>query len=134
MLKNRLQLFTILIVLVFVSLACGFSASTANIKDAYMATDDGGQNKTTVFSQNDTFWAIVTLANAPDDTTLKAVWYAVEAENTDPNFMIDEITTTSGDGTIPFSLVNDGPWPLGKYKVELFLNDKLANTLEFQVE
>jgi hypothetical protein len=99
-----------------------------------MATDDGGQNKTTVFSQNDTFWAIVTLANAPDDTTLKAVWYAVEAENTDPNFMIDEITTTSGDGTIPFSLVNDGPWPLGKYKVELFLNDKLANTLEFQVE
>jgi hypothetical protein len=132
--KNSLPLVIIIVVLFLTSLACGFSASTANIKDAYMAADDAGVNKTTVFAQDSTFWAIVTLANAPDDTTLKAVWYAVDAENTDPNFMIDEISTTSGDGLIPFSLVNDGPWPLGTYKVDLYLNDKLEKTLEFSVE
>jgi len=87
-------------------MACGFSASTANIKEAYMARDEQGAQKTTTFGQSDVFWCIVTLANAPDDTKLKAVWYAVNAENTDPNFLIDEVETTSGDGTIPFNLTN----------------------------
>jgi len=131
---HRLQLTLIVLVLLLTSLACGFNASTANIKDAYMATDDTGSSKTSVYSQEATFWAIVVLANAPDDTSLKAVWYAVDAENTAANTMIDEVTTTSSDGPIPFSLVNDGIWPLGTYKVDLFLNDKLAKTLEFSVQ
>lgn len=131
---HRLQLTLIVFVLILTSLACGFNASTANIKDAYMATDDAGATKTTVYPQDATFWAIVVLANAPADTSLKASWYAVDAENTAANTLIDEVTTTSDDGTIPFSLVNDGIWPLGTYKVDLFLNDKLAKTLEFSVQ
>jgi hypothetical protein len=99
-----------------------------------MSTDDAGSTKTTVFSQDATFWAIVILANAPDDTSLKAAWYAVDVENTPANTLIDEVTTTSSDGTVPFSLVNDGIWPLGTYKVDLFLNDKLTKTLEFSVQ
>ncbi len=134
MYKNKLSLIAIVFVLLLTTLACGFSASTANIKDAYMATDDSGGNKTTTFAQDETFWAIVTLANAPDDTTLKAVWYAVDAENTDPNTKIDEVSITTGDGKVPFSLVNNGNWPIGSYKVDLFLNDKLEKTLEFSVQ
>jgi hypothetical protein len=132
--RNRLQLTLIVLVLLLTTLACGFNASTANIKDAFMSTDDAGSTKTTVFSQDATFWAIVILANAPDDTSLKAAWYAVDVENTPANTLIDEVTTTSSDGTVPFSLVNDGIWPLGTYKVDLFLNDKLAKTLEFSVQ
>lgn len=65
-------------------------------------------NKTTTFAQDVTVWAIVSLANAPDDTTLKAVWYAVDAENNDPNTKIDEVPITTRDGKVPFSLVNNG--------------------------
>lgn len=132
--RTRIKLLVFVIVMVFVSMACGFSASTANIKDSYMALDEAGTNKTTVYPQDSVFYCIVTLQNAPDDTALKAVWTAVSAEGTDPNFKIDEVTTTTGDGTVPFTLTNDNLWPVGKYKVELFINDVLKQTLNFEVQ
>lgn len=121
--------------LLLVTLACGFNASTANIKDAYMARDNQGSDQTTVFAQGDVFYAIVTVANAPSDTTVKAVWYAVNAENTDPNTKIDEVETTTSDAVIPFKLTNsNGLWPIGTYKVEIYLNGTLNQTLEFEVQ
>ncbi len=132
--KVKLQLIGIALMLVVSAMACNFSASTAKIKDAYLSTTEDGAAKTTSFAQDQPFYAIVTLSNAPDDTAVKAVWYAVDAEGADPNQKIDEVTLTGGDGTYPFSLKNDGPWPLGSYKVELWLNDKLDKTLEFTVE
>jgi hypothetical protein len=128
------QLFALLTILGFTILACNFSASTANIADAKMAKDPDGQQVTTAFAQADPFYALVQLRNAPADTTVKAVWFAVEAEGTDPNFKIDETSLTSGDDDLQFSLTNDGPWPIGTYKVELYLNDELDRTLEFSVD
>jgi hypothetical protein len=131
--KTKFKLLVLVIVIAIVSMACGFSASTANIKDSFMSLDEAGTQKTTVYPQDSVFYCIVTLANAPDDTSLKAVWTAVEAQDTDPNFKIDEVTTTVGDGTVPFTLTNDNKWPVGKYKVELYLNDVLKQTLNFEV-
>lgn len=130
----KLQIGIAIVVLLLVSLACSFSASTANISDAYLATDEAGDNKTTSFASDAIFYAIVKLDNAPDDTALKAVWYAVNAEGVEPNFKIDEVSLTTGAGTIPFNLTNDNAWPVGTYKVELYLNDKLEKTLDFSVE
>jgi hypothetical protein len=132
--KKNIQILSVFLVFVFVSLACGFSATTANIKDAVLATDEAGTQPTTEFAQNAVFYAVVTLANAPSDTNVKAVWYAVNAEGVDPNFKIDEVTTTTGDGVVPFTLTNNNPWPVGTYKVELYLNDKLEKTLDFTVK
>ena len=117
--KTKFKLLVLVLVLAIVSVACSFSASTANIKEAYMAQDEAGTEKATVYPQDSVFYCIVTLANAPDDTTLKAVWTAVEAQDTDPNLKIDEVTTTMGDGTVPFTLTNDNLWPVGKYKIDL---------------
>lgn len=127
-------IFTWLILITGLSLACNFSVSTANIAQANLAKDTEGNQPTSVFDQDDVIYALVSLQNAPDDTTVKAVWTAVEADGTDPNFMIDENTITSGDGDIQFSLTNDNLWPEGKYKVDLYLNDKLDRTLEFTVK
>lgn len=120
--------------LLLVTLACGFNASTANIAEAKMARDADGNNPTTVFAQDDIFYAVVQLANAPDDTKVKAVWIAVEADGTDPNLEIDTVELTSGSGTLNFNLTNDKLWPVGKYKVDLYLNDELNRSLEFEVE
>lgn len=132
--KTKFKLLVLVLVMAIVSLACSFSASTANINEAYMAQDEAGTEKTTVYPQDSVFYCIVTLANAPDDTTLKAVWTAVEAQDTDPNLKIDEVTTTMGDGTVPFTLTNDNLWPVGKYKIDLYLNDELKQTIDFEVQ
>ncbi|NPV57598.1 MAG: hypothetical protein HPY76_13130 [Anaerolineae bacterium] len=123
-----------LLALVLTSLACGGSFTTANIPEAWMSTDEAGSNRTSVFTQDAVFYAQVQLKNAPDDTTVKAVWTAVSAEGVDPNFVIDETEFTSSDDLIHFSLSNDQLWPPGQYQVEIFLNGSLDKTLTFSVQ
>lgn len=131
---HRVGILMAVLVLMLATLACSGSASTANIGDAWMSTDEAGGSRTTVFSQEAVFYAQVDLKNAPDDTKLKAVWTAVSAEGVDPNFMIDEVEFTSGDGLVHFTLENDSLWPVGQYKVDIYLNDSLDKTLTFDVQ
>ncbi|RME73657.1 MAG: hypothetical protein D6784_11620, partial [Chloroflexi bacterium] len=126
-------IFVFPVLLVLLSLACGFNFSTANIESAVMAKDPDGANPTTTFAQDDTFYLVVQVANAPDDTRVKAVWTAVEADGVEPNFLLGEKELVGG-GQVNFSLENDMLWPVGKYKVDLYLNDELDRTLEFTVE
>ncbi len=78
---NRRYFLLISGLLLFASAACSFSATTANIKEAYTARDvDGSIQAATTFAPEDVFYCLVTVANAPDDTVTKAVWKTVEAE------------------------------------------------------
>jgi hypothetical protein len=116
--------------------ACSFSASSANISNAKMARDQDGKQPTKTFSPDEPFYCVAELSNAPDDTKVKAVWTAVKAEGADPNTKIDEAKTTSRSGQLQFNLSNEGPWPTGDYKVDLYLNDakEPTKTLPFKVE
>jgi hypothetical protein len=115
-------------------LACGGTLSTANIGDTWLATDEAGDNRTTVFTSTDTFNLFVTLNNAPDDTVLKANWLAVNAEGFDSNQAIYETEYTSSDDVIRFYLTNDNLWGVGDYKVDIYLNGNLNKTLTFSVQ
>jgi hypothetical protein len=122
--------------LVLAPSACSFSASSANISSAEMARDQDGKQQTKTFSPDEPFYCIVELSNAPDDTEVRAVWTAVKAEGYDPNTNIDEAKATSGSGQLQFNLSNKGPWPIGDYKVDLYLNDanEPTKTLKFEVK
>ena len=134
---SQKQLFRIIsLTLLFLLAACGggeFILSSAHISDARLTKDEDGTRSTTTFSPNDTFYLLVDLANAPDDTTVKAEWTAVSAEGADPNSVLDDVELTGGSGTLTFDLTNDNPWPAGDYKVDLYLNDELDQTLTFKV-
>ncbi len=134
MLQKRLMFLLVLSTLVFSSLACEFSASTASISEAVMARDAEGTQPTTTFAPSDTFYCLVRLANAPDGTMVRAVWTAVEVEGSDPNTLIDESSVESGSGSLEFNLTNSNLWPAGSYKVDLYLNDELNQTIEFSVQ
>jgi len=136
---NRVKFFIVFAVLVlaFAATACNVSVSvsTANIRSAKLSPNESGSPETTLFKQDDfTVYCLVKLANAPDDTVVKAVWTAVEVEGVDPNTVIDEASVTSGDADLTFDLTNNRPWPVGKYKVDLSINDKFNRTLEYQVK
>ena len=123
-------------ILVLALSACSFSTSSANISSAKMARDQDGKQPTKTFSPDESFYCIVELSNAPKDTKVRAVWTAVNAEGADPNTKIDEAEATSGSGQLQFNLSNDGPWPTGDYKVDLYLNDakKPTKKLTFEVK
>jgi hypothetical protein len=137
--RHRTRLLFLLVCAAFLVLvlsACSFSASSANISSAKMARDQDGKQPTKTFSPNEQFYCIVELSNAPKDTKVRAVWTAVKAEGADPNTKIDEAKTTSGSGQIQFNLSNEGAWPTGDYKVDLYLNDakEPTKTLTFKVQ
>jgi hypothetical protein len=130
---KKFPIFLALMALFLSVLACEASASTANISDAWLSTDEAGAERVTAFAQDAVIYAQVDLQNAPDDTVLKAAWTAVEAQDTEPNLAITETELTTGSGLIHFTLSNDNLWPTGKYKVDIYMNDQLAKTLDFEV-
>ena len=132
MTRNRLITFAAS-ALILASLACSFSASTANIKDAVLATDPDGEQPTEVFSPDQTFYLVVSLANAPDDTGLKTRWFTVQVEGVEPGFVIDEVEISTGLPVVTFDLANENLWPQGTYQVDLFLDGELDQSLEFEV-
>ncbi len=113
--------------------ACSFSVSTANIAEATLAKDADGKEVTTTFDPDDTFYLLVTLRNAPDDTRVKASWVAVNVPDVEPDMHLQDYELVSGSGRLTFNLSNDNLWPAGAYKVDIYLNDKLDRSLDFRV-
>jgi hypothetical protein len=133
MIQKRTFLLLATAALILASLACSFSASTANIKDAFLSADPDGKQPTDVFTPEQTFYLIVDQANAPDDTVLKATWSAVEVEGVESGLVIDEVEITTGLPEVTFDLANNNLWPTGSYQVELFLNGEMDRSLDFEV-
>jgi hypothetical protein len=75
------------------------------------------------------------LNNAPDDTVVKGVWTLVSAEGYESNSEIDFAEITGTDDSYYFSLDRAAEaWPVGQYKIDLYINDNLAETVDFQVQ
>lgn len=140
--KRVISLFTLLLLLAGLS-ACSFSFSTANITDAVMSKDVTGDNfdpvdPTTTFAPDQpTLHLVATVANAPSDTKVQASWVAVDiGDVADPNTVIDSAEVTLNDqdkAHFTLSTPSTGTWPVGKYKVDLYLDGKLTKTVEFSV-
>lgn len=134
---QRLALLIILSILaVFIS-AC--EVSTASITSAEFArgyADGKATDVTTTFSPTDNpIHYVVTLSNAPDGTRVKVIWTAVDAgDGQIKDQKLDESELTSGSGVLNFTLASQQPWPIGKYKVDLYLNDKLDRSADFVVQ
>jgi outer membrane usher protein FimD/PapC len=64
---------------------------------------------------------------------VKAVWYTVDDAGTATKIAEKEIV---GSGSpITFNAANNaGPWPAGKYRVEIYLNDAVNKTIDFSVQ
>lgn len=133
MIQKRTILFLAAVVFIFAIPACSFSVSTANIKDAFLTVDPEVSEPTNVFTPDQTFYLIVELANAPDDTVLKSSWVAVRVEDVEPDFVIDEAEITTGLPIVTFDLANDYLWPTGAYRVDLYMNGELELSLDFVV-
>ena len=122
---------------------CSFSISTANITQAVLAKDIQGDtfepvDPTSTFPPDQAVInLVVTVANAPADTKVKTVWTAVDVGDAAPaNTNLDEAEITmddSGNAHFTLSSPSTGVWPVGKYKVEIYLNDKLDRTLEYTI-
>ncbi|MGB8648005.1 MAG: hypothetical protein WCF84_22410 [Anaerolineae bacterium] len=118
------------------------SANTSGsvITNIVMARSTKGSNfdpvdPTTSFAPADTFHAVVTIEQAPNKTAIRAVWIADDVGSAAaPNTKIDEYTlTTSGSRNLDFTLKPKTSWPTGTFHVDVYVNDTLAQTVNFSV-
>lgn len=130
--KRLLMIFFAVAALMLASIACEGSASTANISSVVLTADPASGTPTTTFTPDQTFYAVVTLNNAPDSTKTKAVWYTVDESGAATQIAEKEVV--GGGSPITFNASNSSAWPAGAYRVEIYLNDKVNNTIDFTVE
>lgn len=105
-----------------------FSFTTAGLKNAHMTTamDANGKpvDRVRSYSPNaPELVAVAELRNAPVNTKVKFVWRYITGD-----ILIKEYSMDSGDSdanVYVFSkLTNDRPWPEGKYRVEMYIEDR----------
>jgi hypothetical protein len=139
---------TIQVALAMIALDCGFHFSSARIVEAQLAREVNGKNEvvapTTSFDSNDQIiHAVVRLANAPDNTKVKARWLAVKVEGSPDNHLVAETSIDAGgsNNIIDFTLTpSESGLPPGDYKVDIYLNpqeekeSQPAKTLNFTVK
>lgn len=141
------KIYALFLVLVLSSLLAACSASTANISGSELGTGfDSGTNKATGVTATFDKAApelhyVVAVSNAPDGTAVRAVLTAVDV--TDMNGTAAKDTqmaefpkTLPSDATVDFKFTvpSVGEWPVGSYKIDLYLNDKLDRTATFNVQ
>ncbi|MCX5849240.1 MAG: hypothetical protein NTW65_07300 [Deltaproteobacteria bacterium] len=130
-------LFLVLIIMVILN-GGEISFSTANISKAYMASKINPATsepliKTDVFPKRSTtrIYATILVKNIPGDTKFSAIWYHIPSGS---SIKSENDITTNKDMWINFNLTNPQGFVAGKYKVEILMNDKVKETLNFKVE
>ena len=79
---------------------------------------------------------MVGIKDAPADTKFSAAWYAVDVgQAAAPNTLIDKTDiSTDGSRNIDFTLTSQDVWPVGTYRVEIFVNEQKVEEVSFSVK
>jgi hypothetical protein len=83
------------------------------------------------FKPNDMIYASVATEGSSPSATLRAKWSFETGQ------LVDESTRTIAPNNrerTEFHISKPDGWPLGKYKLEVFLNDQLTETKNFDVK
>ena len=133
--KKLLPVLFAVLALVISILACNFGGEPG-ASNFYMATDESGETKTTVYSSTDEFFVFFDVSAIEPGTQFEARWYILDYEGEDPNSPFETINYAYEEGTsqIYFQLTSDSEWPASRYRVEVFMNDAKAGEQQFTVE
>ena len=137
---KKIPLISFVLFLIIVINACSFSITTANFTNIQVATQVDSSNrpiKTTnvLATDSEMIYVTGTLKNAPEGTVIKALWiYHTES---DESIDIDSASLDIKDSTTDFSFslsIPDSGWPIGKYEVKLFIDEKYKQSVYFEVK
>ena len=105
---------------------------------AVLATEPTGEPQTSFLSDTPKLYLRWHREGLNADDKIRCVWIAEDVGGAAPaNYQVSETSTkaseTGGFGTFTLSRPIKG-WPTGKYRVEIYVGDKLADTIRFTIE
>ena len=112
-------------------------AADANI-EVYMTSTPGGEEETSFAADTPSLFAMFKTKGIKDGDKVRGVLIAEDVGDVAPaNTKVLEKTLAlngdTDDGDFNFSKPTNG-WPVGKYRVEVYVNDELATTAKFAIE
>jgi hypothetical protein len=115
------------------------STSTGALEDVHMARDDGkgdpGEETDKFNGEDRTIHCVTKLKDAQSGTKMKFSWFVVEAGDTKNEKIRDiDYTTRALENVVHGHLTAPRDWPVGKYKVEVYVNGNLEQTVHYTVE
>lgn len=134
-------IYTILICL-FVAVGChaqGDAPAAPAIEELYLAKDDGdgmAGEQVSEFRTTDVPIYCVVLLDTVARVTVKMNFVAVSVTGVkaDTKVVTASYTTKEGQNRVNFSGKPDGKWTPGKYRVDIFVDGKIAQNIEFEIK
>ena len=127
------------IALLIAGIICASVARAGDVKvKAVMTTAPGDDPVTSFPADMPKLYAIFETKGLKSGDKVRGVWIAIDVGEAAPeNSKIDEKTITAdGDtdeGQFSLSKPTAG-WPAGKYRFEIYVNDKLATSVKFTIK
>lgn len=104
----------------------------------YMAKDNNGKpgEETISFSAGDrTIHCVIELNKAKKGTKVRFIWKAVDVVGSkNEEIKTIDYTTNSFENKVRGHLTFPRDWPIGKYRVEVYINDGLDKTIDYTME
>jgi hypothetical protein len=131
--RRLVQLMPLLCLLLLALMACRAERGLADVRHAYLS---GGQAGTPVhvFAPHDSFYCHVELDREAPPSSVRAVWRATNAAGLAPftTLHVDRVMPR-GDSLL-LVLPNEGAWPAGKYRLDLYVGNRLDRSFVFGVQ
>ena len=112
---------------------------SSGVEEVYLAKDDGegkAGDQVSAFSTTDIPIYCVVLLESSKATVVKMNFVAVSVSGVkaDTKVVTASYTTKESQNRVNFTGRPDGKWTPGKYRVDIFLDGKLAKNLEFAIK
>lgn len=118
-------------------LAAAAWAGEPRFEGLVLSDAKGGAAKNVFTSKTPKVFLTGKLQDMPAGAKVKVVWIAEKTKAAPPNYEIDATEHTTSRGTNNATFALNGPnagWPVGDYRVDLFINGKPAGTQRFTVK
>jgi len=114
------------------------AAGQPRIASAYLAEQKDGKRVSAFTPKSPYIYVLFTLADAPRGTLVRCLWFAEKVEVVPPDYKLYEAEVRMGGGSVDnqgncwISRPNNG-WPVGRYRVELYVAERKGRALRFNV-
>lgn len=114
------------------------AAGQPRIASAYLAEQKDGKRVSAFKPDSQFVYVMFTLADAPRGTLVRCLWFAEKVEVVPPDYKLYEAEVRMGGGGVDnqgncwISRPNNG-WPVGRYRVELYVAERKGRALRFNV-
>jgi hypothetical protein len=133
--KKRLSILFAALALLVASLACGTTAP-AGISNIQLSTDQEATNLTTTFAPTDEIYVTFDVNEVAAGSGLQIKWYALNIDGQDPETPFTTADYTYNDESSIYAQIysTEGGFPVGQYKVEIYLNGAKVGEQQFNIE